>query len=439
MTAKKALFRAVSYLWLGSIIGAGCAFLTQVILARGLGPEEFGVFAAALGTVTMLAPLAGFGISQYWLKVFGHEGWLAMRWLKGSFRFIGVSTVTVLLLLLIWARLGPHDALSATILLVLSCHVLGQLAVELVSSKLQLEERYLNLAFWQALPHLSRLIVVVVLAYGATNLLSAQAAAYSYAAVALVFFVGAVRLSSRLYRGAFALKGHQPLETSATTSKAPVPGMFQVAARSWPFGVAGLFHLIYFQSDIILLRYMTGAEVAGVYNVAFTVMVAVYLLPGVIYQKFLLPKIHRWAHHDRARFYQVYRQGNVAMLILGIFAMTAIWLLAPWGVVTLFGRSYHGAVGLLMILAVSAPILFLASSVGATLVTREHMKSKVQCMGMVAGINIVLNILLIPPYGALGAAVATVISNLALLAIYYFYAEKLVFSDLEKGYKKVNV
>ena len=429
MTGKKAAFKAVSYLWLGSIMGAGCAFLTQVILARGLGPEAFGIFAAALSTVTLLAPLAGFGIAQYWLKAFGQEGWRARRWLPGSFRFIGCSTATVLLLLLVWALWGPHDALSAAILVILSFHVLGQLSVELVSSKLQLEERYLNLAVWQAFPHVSRLLLVMVLAYAATNLISAQSAAYSYAVVAGVFFAGAVWLLFRLYRGSFDLKGHRVPAEAEVPSKPDVPGMFQVAAQSWPFGVAGLFHLIYFQSDIILLRYMTGAEVAGIYNVAFTVMVAVYLLPGVIYQKFLLPKMHRWSHYDRAKFYQVYRQGNIAMLIVGLLAMVLIWLLAPWGVVFLFGRNYQQAARLLMILAVSAPVLFVASSVGATLVTQAHMKSKVKCMGAVAGINIVLNFLLIPRYGAYGAAVATIISNVSLLAIYYFYAEKIIFEE----------
>ena len=117
------------------------------------------------------------------------------------------------------------------------------------------------------------------------------------------------------------------------------------------------------------------------------------------------------------------------MLILGILVMFAIWLLAPWGIYFLFGQRYQQAIGLLMTLAVSVPILFVASSVGATLVTQAHMKSKVKCMGAVAVINIFLNILLIPHYGAYGAAASTIISNISLLLIYFLYAEKIVFSD----------
>lgn len=430
LRAKRKTFRAISLLWLGSTLGAGCAFLTQVILARKLGPDLFGIFVASLNTVNLLSPLAGFGIGQFWLKAFGQEGWQAMRWLPGSFKFISLSTAMVLILLICWASLGPHDENAGIILMILTCHVLGQCSIDLVSSKLQLEERYLKLVLWQSFPHMSRLFIVTFLAYIAPNLLSAQTVAFSYAAVAFALFVTALGVLLRLRQGTFELKGHVSPEAPGAQRVADAPGMLQVALQSWPFGVAGLFYLIYYQSDIILLKYMKSAEIAGLYNVAFTILAAVYMLPSVIYQKFLLPKIHRWAHHDRRKFFQIYRQGNVTMLILGLLTMLAIWLLAPWGINFLFGQKYQQAVGLLMTLAVSVPILFVANSVGATLVTKSHMKSKVKCMGAVAGINIILNILLIPHYGAYGAAASTIISNASLLLIYFIYAERIVFSDL---------
>jgi len=227
-----------------------------------------------------------------------------------------------------------------------------------------------------------------------------------------------------MLNGNFDLQGHlKPIVQSDEW----MPDVKTVISHSWPFGLAGLFHLVYFQSDIILVQYITGLEAAGVYNVAFTIMVAVLLFPGIIYQKFLLPKMHRWANHDRERFYQVYKQGNVIMLVLGLVAMLFIWTLGPWVVSLLFGEVYQEAIGLLMILGVSFPILFVASSIGATLVTQSHMKSKVKLMGLVAILNIVLNLVLIPDFGAEGAAIATVISNFVLLVVFYITAQKLVF------------
>ena len=429
--SKKQAVKEISLLLISSLLGAGCVFLTQVILARQLGPSDFGLFAAALAMITLLAPLAGFGIAGYWLKAFGQEGWHATRWLPGSFKFTTLSTLIVVLLLVGWAILGPHDALTTTVLLVLTFYVFGQLVVELVSGKLQLEQQYLHLALWQFLPHLARLFLIVVLAYATTLILNVEIVAYAYAVVALVIFIVGFVLLLRMYQGKFFLKGHSAAEGLEKQNKQDSPGMFQVAVQSWPFGLAGIFYLIYFQSDIIFLKYISGSETAGVYNVAFLVMAVVYLLPNVVYQKFMLPKLHRWAHHDRERFYHTYRVGNVIMVALGIVAMLGIWVVVPWAIPVLFGAEYQGAILLLTILSFAAPIRFLATSVGATLVTQDHMQRKVKYMGAVATLNIILNLALIPAFGAVGAAVATVSSELALLIIYIVSVKANVFKYAE--------
>lgn len=423
MSKAKAV-KAISLLWLASLIGAGCAFLTQVILARSLGPQEFGLFASAFAMVSLLVPLAGFGLAQYWLKEFGKDGFDAIRFIKPSFRFILANLVFVFILLLLWIALGPHDKTVQMVLLIMSVYILGQVSVELVSSKLQLEERFNALAVWQLMPHLMRLLLVFAISLWFESQFNVKVVAYLFALVALLFVMLSIKPLSKIARGQFALKGHDP--HSMANNAAP-PLVKDILKNAWPFGLAGVFHLIYFQSDIILVKYITGDEAAGYYNVAFTIMVAVLLFPGIVYQKFLLPKMHRWAHHDRALFYKVYRQGNVAMFILGLLAMVLIWLLLPIAIPLLFGDKYKEAITLLNILAISAPILFVASSVGATLVTQEHMKTKVKLMGLVAIVNILLNLALIPLYGAGGAAFATVISNLILLIIYYVSVKLYVF------------
>jgi O-antigen/teichoic acid export membrane protein len=335
-----------------------------------------------------------------------------------------MSSVFVILALIGWSIFGPHDESLRLIIVILSAYVIGQVAVELVSSKLQLEERYIHLALWQFLPHFIRLALVAVLAFGLTAWVSVVNVAYAYAMVAMGLVLFGFFSLFQMLNGNFDLQGHlKPIVQSDEW----MPDVKTVISHSWPFGLAGLFHLVYFQSDIILVQYITGLEAAGVYNVAFTIMVAVLLFPGIIYQKFLLPKMHRWANHDRERFYQVYKQGNVIMLVLGLVAMLFIWTLGPWVVSLLFGEVYQEAIGLLMILGVSFPILFVASSIGATLVTQSHMKSKVKLMGLVAILNIVLNLVLIPDFGAEGAAIATVISNFVLLVVFYITAQKLVF------------
>ncbi|WP_020411341.1 oligosaccharide flippase family protein [Microbulbifer variabilis] len=420
---------AVSLLWFGSLAGSGLAFFTQVILARELTPAGYGVFAAALATITLLAPLAGFGVHSVWLKVFGAEGWLATRWLAASYWFVSLSTMMTLLLLSAWIVWGPHVDSVARLLTWLIPVIFSYLAMELVTSKLLLEERFRSLALWQLLPHFARLALILIVVYAMDHSSDVEVIAIVYALVAFVVFAIGFTSLKAMISGRLALKGHSQTAGSGLRyfSDSVPATVSAVAAQAWPFGLATIFHLIYFQSDILLLKYLTGDEAAGIYNVGFTVMAAVYLLPSAVYQKFLLPKVHRWANHDRKRFYEVYRKGNIAMLVIGVVAMLAIWASAFWVVPLLFGVEYQQSVIVLNILAISAPLMFVASSVGATLVTQQHMTSKVKYMGVVAVLNITLNFALIPGLGIIGAAVATVISNLALLVIYYVAAQYTVF------------
>jgi len=426
---------AVALLLMATFAGAGLNFGVQVLMARTLGVQQFGAFASAFAIVTLLAPLAGFGLGGYWLKAYGREGWDAQRWLPGSFRFLSISTAGVIAALMAWAWIGPHDFLTTAILAILVAHVIGQAAVMLTSAKYQLEGRQAALSVWQFLPHFLRFLGVglLIVLLGADTF-SAVHASIAFAVAALALVVLASFEMRRMITGRLALEGH--LARSSVSDKASRPGIGQVISGAWPFGLAGIFYLIYFQSDIILIRYMVDETAAGVYNVAFVVMAAVYLFPSVFYQKFLLPKLHRWAHHDTDRLHRTYRVGNLAMLVMGVGGMVALWVgvppLLPW----LFGNEYREAISLLMILAVAAPFRFLASSAGSVLATRDYMRTKVKLMGLVALVNVVLNILFIPTHGASGAAVATVLSD-ALLCVLYILKSRRVMAEVQYQFKPV--
>jgi len=417
-SSRKALV-AISLLWFGSLAGAGLAFLTQVVLARELTPVGYGVFAAALATVTLLVPLAGFGVQGFWLKAFGEEGWGAVRWLTPSFRYAILSTAVALLLLAGWAAWGPHEASFRWLLCWLLPVVTGHLFIELVSGKLQLEERYNALALWQLLPHLTRLSLVLVVVFNATvyPVLNTIAAAYTLVSLAMML-IGFSQLHA-MAQGRFNLKGHPKPgvgESMALATAPPLVRVSDIANQAWPFGLSSMFYLLYFQSAVILLRYLAGDEAAGVFNVALTVMMGVYSLPSVLYQKFILPKLHRWAFFDPSRMRQTYRLGGFVMLALGIVTMFMMWLLAGPLLPLLFGEAYRDSLLLVMILAVAVPFRFLALSSDAMLTTRDFIRIKVRLMGIAAFFHITLNLFLIPKFGAVGAALAIVATE-ALLSI----------------------
>src|SRR5690606_31615279 len=123
-------------------------------------------------------------------------------------------------------------------------------------------------------------------------------------------------------------------------------------------------------------------------NVAFAVMAAVFLVPSVVHQKYLLPKMHRWAEHDRDRFLSAYRLGNGATLALGVVMAVAVYLVAPVAIPLVFGQDFAAATAVIAILCVAIPGRYLATSVGAVLVTQDNMRRKVWLMGLTAAVNV---------------------------------------------------
>lgn len=411
---------ALSLLSFATAIGAVLVLLTQSLLARKLGPAGYGLFASSLATVSMIAPLAGFGLSQFRLRVYGAEGWGADRWIRPSLRLSAVTTAIAFALVLAWAVLVAPTLDTTLALLVLSPVILGQISVELVSCKLRLEEHYHRLAGWQLLIPAGRLVVALLAVTAATA--SVGLVALGYGLVALLVAVLAIPQFRTMVRGDMDLHGHGPRPAQAPAL--PVPRAAELWSQAWPYGMAAALYPIFFQVSTVMLKYLGGDVQAGRFGISMAVMSAIYLIPTTIYQKFLLSKLHRWAAHDRPKFWHVYHRGIVSMLALGLAVGAALWLVMPHVVPLVFGDAYRKVVSILMVLALCPPIRFLSTAVGSVLLTGTHMYYKVLMMGLAALVTIALDLLLIPAYDEFGAAYAIIGGEVTLLLTTWIGARK---------------
>jgi O-antigen/teichoic acid export membrane protein len=405
---------AISMLWIATALGAGMTFLTQALLAHELGPAFYGLFASSLATVSMITPLAGFGVPQFWLKVYGGEGWTANRWLRPSLQFLVATTALTLLIIVLWAFTGATADARVTLLL-LSPAVLATLATALLGSKLRLEEHHQALAAWQLIAPGSRLLVAAMLLVVPT--LAVHFVAAGYGAVSLAVAALAAPQMFAMLHGKMRLHGHGPRPAVAQSTL--LPGPFRVWSQAWAFGLAAVLYPIFFQISTVLLKYLDGNVEAGIFGIALAVMTAIYLIPATLYQKFLLSKLHRWAIHDTPKFWLVYRHGNLAMLVSGLLLAALVVLAAPWMVPLAFGEKYRAVVPVLLVLAACIPIRFLSTGVGSALLNERHMRYRVFAMGVSAAVVIVLNLALIPAHHELGAAAATVVGEAVLLLTLY--------------------
>lgn len=415
---------SISLLSLTMFASAGMAFFAQLLLARQLGVSSYGAFTTALTIILLVSALGGFGVPEFLLRVFGISGRAAEAWLKPSLKLVFLSCSVLIAGIFIWANYFLDDPLIKTTLFVLLPVVFVAPLSELSYALLQLEANYRRLALLQMLPNLIRCLVAGLALILSMNLWRVSILLSLLSTLSIIIYI---LMFLKILRGRLDL-AERYLSIDVQKSKAKVRGysITNVLRGAWPYGLASIFYLIYYQSDIILLGLLVGSEAAGIYNVAFAIMNAIYLLPNVIYQKYLLPKLHNWAEHDKPRFLKTYHQGNKLMLGLSLIVLLALIFNASWFIDFAFGLAYENAVKVLWILAFCIPSRYVASSVGGVLVTQNHMRRKVWLMGLTAVLNIILNLILIPKYSFYGAAISTLICQTLLLALYYWAAETYV-------------
>jgi O-antigen/teichoic acid export membrane protein len=402
--------KILSLLWVSTGIGAALAFLTQTFIARKLGPEDFGVFSGALTGMGLLVPIVGMGMGQFWLQIYGEEGDAAKRWMQASLRLLLCGFLLASFIAGLAALLSSQAGYPALVIVILFAHVVGQAANELAGSKHQMEGKFFRLANAQLMPHVTRFCLVFVA--GLTSLTVNSA-------VSIYALVGCLMLAFASPQIAAALMGRlKPDRRHIAVVPSNSPSIGVAFSRSLPFGLAGFFHLVYFQSNIIALVLLKDSHSAGAYSAAFGIVVAIYLLPTVVYQKFLLPKLHRWRAHDKQMFSAAFKVGTLAMVVLGVGVSVLVWWCSGFLIPLLFGSKYFESIAILKMLSFSMPFMFLSHSSGSVLIGADTAKVKTAIMGAVAILNIVICALLIPSTGALGAALTSVVCNCLLAALY---------------------
>lgn len=204
-----------------------------------------------------------------------------------------------------------------------------------------------------------------------------------------------------------------------TTKKLPVkllskPGGSSVGRELVRFSIpllgVAMFQMMMGYTDTLMLGYFKASSLVGLYNAAsplaqfmYTPMFAMTLIyaPTIsgLYARDLLPEMGR----------------NYTIVTKWVFSASlplfVILLLFPEVILGfLFGANYTAASQALRILAVGFLVINLLGPNGTTLMVIGKTRFLLWASAAAAGINVILNIALIPQWGIVGAAIATAIS-----------------------------
>lgn len=396
----------------------GLSFLTSVYLARMLSAEGYGTYSYAVTWVSVLQIPAVLGFRELLLKEVsvytskGENNYLnGLLHLSKNASILVTSLLVILSLLFIKLKLldtNPQLALTFGIALV-SLPMLVLTALR--QGAMQGFGRVIISQVPEMLIQPVALILFLLIFYVlvGTELASEWAILFRVMATGIAFIVGNIFLNKAI-----------PVNVKHSVPK--------YRTRQWmtkclPFVLISCTYVINRKADILMLGALDGTAAVGVYTVVGR---------GSDFLSFILVAVNASIAPSISRLYSEKKLGELQTLItkstriVFLYSLTLTIILTIFGkwFLLIFGSDFVQGYSTLFILNLGKLFNAFAGSVGLLLNMTGHERKSALVVGFSAILNIILNALLIPKYGADGAAIATATSFFFWNGISLFLVKK---------------
>ncbi len=200
-----------------------------------------------------------------------------------------------------------------------------------------------------------------------------------------------------------------------------------ILAIALPFALAAIFVKVYSYVDSIIISKMLGTLEVGLYSIAYKFTYAFQFFP-LAYIAGLYPSLSETIQSDPDALHMLFDRSLWYMMLIATPITFGLWLIAP-EVVLLVGEQYQAAGPVLQTLVFVLLPIFLDFPIGSLLNAADRQVTKTVIMGLTMVLNVVMNIILIPVMGIMGAAYASLISFTFMFLVGFAIVPSIV-----KGY-----
>ncbi len=381
--------RRFAVLALGEGLARGAAFGASVWLARTLGPAGYGVVGVAMAMLLYFSALTDAGLETLGIREVAEDEGRVHTVIPA---LLGARMLIALVGLAILAA-GAHLLLPAPDRTVVS--LFGLILVVLA-----LDTRWIALGLAKPVPaSVSRVFGELTMAVLVFGLVSGPG---DITVVPLAAVVG-----NAVAAGIMAWWLSRTVGAIAVRFDWSIAG--PVLRRSLPLAIHSILGLLIFNADILLLRWLKDSATVGQYVAAYT-LISFTINLSVAYGQTLLPSLTA-LNRSEAEQHALYRRSMLQIGILAVPFSLGGWFLGVEVLTLVFGPAYRPAGHVLALLALSLPASLWRMGPQTLLIAHNRQDVLVPVTAISAVVNLVLNLILIPRYGASGAAGATVVTE----------------------------
>ncbi len=384
--------RSFSALMAGELANKMLRFGAAAVLARGLSPREYGLFNVGIAFSGILVVLTTFGLPEVVGRIVANEPAEAGR-LGGM---VATARVTATLVV------GVIGLVVMEI--VWPGHFLFGAAIVVMAAAMSATADWLGRALERM-----RLVAAGAAAGGVVALAGSIVVTLTTgsAAAGLAVFVAAEMAATAVYWTAVRRRD----------VRLGVAGLRPIMRRAWPVALSSAAIYSYYANlDTIIMAAARSESEAGVYSAAYRLYLTICIV-GVFAAYAAFPRLSRSTGLDRIEVLVTRLRPTLAYLVgYGLVVVGVATLIGEELLQVLFGARFGAAADTLTLLCVSAAWYCVGFPIGYNLVAAERNRRFLAGALAGAGLNLALDLILIPEYGLIGAGVATTVGSIGAMA-----------------------
>ena len=401
MTDGQRAAKNISVTGFSNLLNSVFGFILIIYIARSLGENDFGIYNFALSFTALFAILADPGISSFMVREIARNKNLTDEYVTNvSLIKLLLSVIAFLLIVLVINALDyPNDTKMIVYIFGLY-RVFITFSLTYKSIFQAFEKMELN-----AIVEISKQIILILLAsfviYSGYGLLEL---AYVYVFVGILD----ITLSHFILRS----------KIKYINSKINISLCKTIVLKSLPFGFNGLFAVIFFKIDVVMLSYFQNDFAVGIYSAAYVPLLALATMLSYTVTSAIYPLMSRYHVGSPNSLYRVVSLSLKFALIIGIPVFIGCVFLSEQIIHLFYNNQYSESMIVFALLALFVPFRLVNGITGTLLTSINQQYSRTSAVALSATINILLNAILIPYMSYMGAAIATVISEFSLFLIF---------------------
>jgi O-antigen/teichoic acid export membrane protein len=380
----KSILVNFSHLAFGEFASKAFGFLTTVYLARTLGVEQFGEYAWVLSVFAFALMVSNFGFETYGIRAISQN---TSHTLISGIIFLRIVYSTIVFSLLSLLNMICFDQFNVLLLF-------QSFSLLLLPLNTQYVFKGLNKAKYDGIYKIAHAILflsVIALIVKNDSLLF----------IPVIWFFITFGMNYVWYRG---LKNMLHFSYSFPTAA----DMISIVRGSVPVGIASALILLYLTADTVLLGLYHNDESVGIYSAANRIYSFGFGLLSLFYIAFL-PSLSS-VRSDR--FFLIVKKFVTILLLFSVIIMLMSLLFSESIISLLYGSMYNASKDILTLLLVSLSVSCISFAMINPFQAISDDKTFIILLGIRTVVFIILCLILIPAYGAFGAAGATLIAEI---------------------------